>query len=511
MATEGSGQTPRLGKFSFDPSSGALSRQGETVFLRPKAQALLSHLIRNTGRVVSKSELLDAVWPEVTVTEDSLTQCVRELRKALGDKAQTLIRTVSRRGYMLAVASGPDFTTDAPVVAVLRFGHATDDPTEAAIADGFAEDILNGLGRFRSVTVLARNTSFAVSAEARQEWRTLGNKLDATYLVDGDIKRFGGTFHIWVRLTEASRGVQLWSDRYQAQGTEIFSVQNDIAYRIVSRLVSRLEDAGLRQISTKPTDSLAAYELVLRGIAALRGYRPQDNEDARTLFEAAVKKDPNYGVAQSYLALSQVIIGGYAMACTELLAGALDLALKGVILAPEEPRCHRILAIVRLYLRQHAAAEQHVRRSLDLNPYDADTICQMGYLLTMRGRPLDGLAWMDRAVRLNPIHPDWYHFDRSMAFYSISEYRSAATELERVPLLGPGARVRLAASYAQMGELEVARQHLGVAVAAGFSPLDYVKNGIAFEHAADIEHVVEGVTKASAEAERSHMSSSTMG
>jgi tetratricopeptide (TPR) repeat protein len=125
----------------------------------------------------------------------------------------------------------------------------------------------------------------------------------------------------------------------------------------------------------------------------------------------------------------------------------------------------------------------------------------MGYLLTMRGRPLDGLAWIDRALCLNPIHPDWYHYDRSVALYSIGEYRSAATELERLPLLGPGARVRLAACYAQMGELQIAKQHLGAAAVAGFSPLDYVKNGIVFEHAADIEHLVEGVRNASAQAE----------
>jgi TolB-like protein/Tfp pilus assembly protein PilF len=496
MATGASVQACRLGKFSFDPNSGALSLDSETIFLRPKAQALLSHLVRHAGRVVSKSELLDVVWPDVTVTEDSLTQCIREIRKALGEEAQTLVRTVSRRGYMLAVASAPDLRTDAPVVAVLRFAHGTGDPTEAAIADGIAEDILNGLGRFRAVTVLSRSTTFRVSANAAQVWRTLGEELGAGYFVDGDIQRSGETFLIRVRLTDASREVQLWSDRYEARDAEIFSVQNEIAYRIVSRLVSRLEDAGLQRTSAKPTNSLAAYELVLRGIAALRGYRAEDNDNARNLFEAAIEKDPHYGVAHSYLALSQLIIGGYAMASTDVIAGVLDLALKGVTLAPEDPRCHRILAIVRLYLRQHDAAEHQVRRSLDLNPYDADTLCQMGYLLTMRGRPLDGLAWMDRAVRLNPIHPDWYYYDRSIALYSIGEYRLAATEIEKLPLLGPGARVRLAACYAQMGEPDIAKLHLDAAAESGFSPLKYVKVGIAFEHAADTEHLVEGVTKA---------------
>lgn len=207
MATEAPGQTPPLGKFSFDPSSGALSRHGETVFLRPKAQALLSHLLQNTGRVVSKSELLDAVWPEVTVTEDSLTQCVRELRKALGDEAQTLVRTVSRRGYMLAVASGPDIATDAPVVAVLRFGHGElnmVDPHQCHLSRQlFVLRATEPVTRYLLLTpcVNSRQAGRDGSAQAARSvrrivpwWEIVGSFCDGGFFIGGDDANLGAGF-----------------------------------------------------------------------------------------------------------------------------------------------------------------------------------------------------------------------------------------------------------------------------------------------------------------------------
>ncbi len=495
--------TPRqdfhFGGFTLDLRKGMLLRADEPVLLRPKAYALLAHLARNIGGVVSKSELMDVVWPGVTVTEDSLTQCIREIRKALGDERQDIVRTISRRGYMLAARADADGGfAGQPTVAILRFRNETDDPAQTPIVDGFAEDILNDLARFRTVTVLGRNSSFAVQRDSSLDARAIGERLGADYLVEGAIRRSEKRLQVTVRLLDAPGDLQLWSERYEAEGTEIFAVQDEIAHQIVNRLVARLEDAGLHRSARKPPASLAAYELLLRGVARLRGYAPEDNENAKLLFEAAIEKDPDYGLAHAYLALSRVILGGYALASPTVLADALHLACKSVTLDPEEPRCHRILTIVRLYLRQHEPAERHIRRSLELNPYDADTVAQMGYLLTMRGRPLDGLAWMDRAVRLNPLHPEWYHYDRSMALYSIGEYRAAAEALERLPILRPWTRARLAACYAQLGELETARRHLAAAnqIDPSFSPLNYARNGVAFENPADIERLVQGITVA---------------
>jgi TolB-like protein/Tfp pilus assembly protein PilF len=496
MPTGMAPQTYRFGKFTLDLHKGVLLRAGERVFLRPKAYALLLHLARDMGRVIPKSELMDAVWPNVTVTEDSLTQCVSEIRKALGDDGQDLVRTITGRGYLLEGGSEVEGAFEnQPSVAVLRFRNESNEPDQIPIVDGFTEDILNGLARFRTVTVMARNSSFAFSPDTSLDWPSIGKRLGADYLIEGAIRYSADRIVIAVGLIEAAGAIRLWGERFEAKTAEIFKIQDEIAHRVVSRLVALLEDAGRNRAARKAGSNLIAYELLLRGVALLRGYRRGDNEDARALFEAAIAKDPTYGLAHAYLALSRVIIGGYAFASDVVLADALDLAVKGVTLAPEEPKCHRILALVRLYLRQYEPAEHHLRRSLELNPYDADTVAQMGYLLTMRGRPLDGLAWMNRAVRLNPIHPDWYHWDRATALYSVGEYRAAAAALERLPLLAPLGRVRLAACYAQVGELNAARRHMAKATetASGYALEDLVRIGAAFEHPADVQHLIEGI------------------
>src|SRR5215510_3585326 len=145
MSQAGSGQVLTLGDCQFDRSRGLLLRNDELVPLRPKAFALLDHLAANCGRVIGKSDLIAAVWPGIFVTEDSLTQAIRDLRKALADDDQRTIRTIARRGYLLAPAdAAPEVQDGLPVVAVLRFTNDGDSQSEPVV-DGFTEDVMGGL------------------------------------------------------------------------------------------------------------------------------------------------------------------------------------------------------------------------------------------------------------------------------------------------------------------------------------------------------------------------------
>jgi TolB-like protein/tetratricopeptide (TPR) repeat protein len=498
MSQLGSDQVLALGDCRFDASRGLLLRDDEPVPLRPKAFALLAHLAANCGRVVGKSDLIAAVWPGIFVTEDSLTQAIRELRKALADDDQRTIRTVARRGYLLAPANRePESRDGQPVVAVLRFandGTASEEP----IVDGFAEDVVNGLARFRTVTVLARNSTFTFASDAASDWAAVGRQLRANFVVRGCLRFSADALEARISLIDAANGSMLWSENFSASGSGIFGVQEEIAYKIVNRLVMRLDDAGLARSAAKPPANLAAYELLQRGLVRLRGYRRDDNIAAKAFFERALAKDPHYALAHSYVALADLAIGGYGEAPPDVIAAAVDRANLAVTLAPEEPRCHRVLALANLWAHEHQAAEYHLRRSLDLNPYDADTVAQMGYLLTMRGRPIEALTWLDRAVRINPIHPDWYHYDRAMAFYSAGDYQSAIDSHSKLPATAPWRLTRLAACHAQLGNFVEARRLVAEIrrIAPGCSPMEYARQCAVFEHAADIEHFAEGVAKA---------------
>jgi TolB-like protein len=496
MQTETVGQVFTFGGFTLDLQKGLLHRDNAPAYLRPKAHALLTHLAQNIGRVVPKAELMDAVWPGIYVTEDSLTQSIREIRKVLGDEKQELIRSISRRGYMLAALTEPQVEAGAqPIVAVLRFRNETGDPAQVPLVDGFAEDIINGLARFGTVTVLARNSSFTLASEARSDWSVARTRIGADFLVEGTIRRYDNRLRVSVNLIDAANLAQLWGDRYDVDGDEIFSIQEDIIERIVGRLVTKLDDAGVMRAAQKPVTSLAAYELTLRGVAMLRRNHPDDIAAARELFERAIAKDPAYGLAHAQLAFSMVMIGGYGWAPVEVLTQAQAHATRAIMLARDQPAGHRVLSFIQMYLRDFAGAEHSLKRAIELNPYDAESVDQMGYLLTLRGRPTEALAWFDRAVRLDPLHPPWYNFDRSLALYALGDYVAAAAAIEPSPSLPPWMRTRLAACYAQQGDMASARTHAAKIndLDPDFSPVNYAKGGVAFEHQGDTRHFAEGV------------------
>jgi TolB-like protein len=494
-------QLHHFGPFKVDERQGSVSKDGQSVFLRPKAYALLIHLARNIGRVVPKAELMDAVWPGIYVTEDSLTQNVREIRKALNDTEQSLVRTITRRGYMLAAPETPELgDTAQPIVAVLRFRNegADGDRWDDSLVDGFAEDIIGGLGRFGSVTVLARSSSFAFASYAEPEWSAVAARIGADYVVEGSIRRSGSRAQISVNLVEAAKSLQLWSERYTAEGLDIFGVQLDIAQQIVTRLVSRLDEASLHRAAVKPAANLAAYELVIRGAKSLRAFTESPKGEARALFEQALLRDPDYGLAYAYLALEAVIFGGLGRTPLPILTESRRQVAKCISLSPEQSIGHRVMSLVRLYFREHAGAEEDLRLSLKLNPCDADAVEQMGFLMIMRGRPVEAIDWIDRAMLLNPLHPHWYDFDRGLAFYVLGEYRKAVEVLERSHGFLAWTPTLLAACYAQLEERDAAVRSVKSIFEANpnFSAAAETRGAIAFERASDIEHLAEGVETA---------------
>jgi tetratricopeptide (TPR) repeat protein len=180
------------------------------------------------------------------------------------------------------------------------------------------------------------------------------------------------------------------------------------------------------------------------------------------------------------------------------LRDAASLAMQGIALAPDQSKGHEVLAVARLFLREHAAAEHEARQSLNLNPCDADALNGLGYVLALRGRPLEALAWFDRAVKLNPMHPQYYNNDRAVAQYLLGQYQEAADTLTRSARRAPWIRTRLAACLAQLGEDDAARaEALRISEEdPTFSPVAYVESGVAFEHPSDREHLAEGVWRA---------------
>ena len=213
----------RFDHFVLDIGRGALAKDGVECQLRPKSFILLQYLVENSGRVVSRDEIMEAVWPGLFVTEDSIAQCIKDIRRALGDDQRSLLRTLTRRGYLFAgpvetgapdptvtvpavaeiSASGADPTQsehsipqvgperrlpDKPSIAVLPFTNLSGDPNEDYFSDGITEDIITELSRFSELFVIARNSSFTYKGKA-VDVRQVGRELGVRYVLEGSIRR----------------------------------------------------------------------------------------------------------------------------------------------------------------------------------------------------------------------------------------------------------------------------------------------------------------------------------
>lgn len=485
-----------IGEFRLDAAAGLLSRGSEVVPVRAKTFAFLCHLARNRGRVVTKEELFEAVWPGLFVSEDSLTQCASELRKLLGSGPDSLLRTVPKRGYLLASdvsRVGPATEQAFPSIAVLPFRNRAANGADDAIIDGMVEEITFGLARFKSLLVIASRSAFAFPADHRPDLAEVGRNLGAEFIVEGSALRQAGQLSVAVTLSHASSGRRVWGSQFDFAETDLFAMNAEIAATIISRLVSNIDRAILQELA--PPASLAVFENFARGVAFLRGYGAGVNERARAHFRKAIEIDPDCALAHAYLALSEVIIADYSAAPRDVLEAARDRVALAITLEPEESRCYRIMGLIRLYLREHAAAEQFLRRAGNLNPYDADAIAQLGFVLTMRGRPQEGAAWLRRAIALNPLRPYWYDSDLAYALYCLGEYERAAEIFSAAPDMGIIHRMWLAACQAMSGHGELAAasfEKIGEEIAA--QDIDqFARDWTEFEHEADLEHFRHGL------------------
>jgi adenylate cyclase len=317
---------------------------------------------------------LDVTWEDLG--EQSLKNIARPVR---------VFRWASGvRAPAAAAAKLPPAILDRPSVAVLPFDNLGDQTGETYFSDGITEDIITGLARFRSLTVIARNSSFAFRGKA-VDLTEIGRRLGASYILEGSVRRAANRVRVTAQLIEAATGAHVWAERYDRDLDEVFAVQDELARSIVSTLVGRIQDARLQQSLRKPTSSLAAYDCVLRGVASFRGFGESANQKAYEMFERAVALDPQYAQAHAYLAMAYLALHGHAAAPPEVLDTAFAIASRAIELDPQDSNGHRVVGLVWMYRRDFDSAEHHYRRALELSPDDPDRRMGLGYLLVMRG------------------------------------------------------------------------------------------------------------------------------
>lgn len=481
----------RFGDHLLDLDRGLLLCGDAPVHLRAKSFALLAYMAARPGRVLEKAALLDAVWPEVTVTEDSLTQAIRDVRKVLGEGA---IRTVPRRGYVFEPTAKAEAAAP-PRIAVLPLATLSPNPDDRLIADGLIEELTRGLGRFGQLSVVARHSAFQLRPESVPP-EAAARRLGVRYFVAGTARRLGNRLTLGIALAATDDGRELWSETLELSSETL----SQIAVGLPNRIAARLDIDVRRRIeaSGAMTGSPDAYALFAAGVGLLRTYGPDVNTRGKALLERAIARDPGFALAHAYLGLAELMIAGYDLAPPEVIATGLAHVRRAIEIAPEEARCHWVAALIRHFAKDHAAAELHSAQAMTLNPSDADILMIHGYILALRGRGEEGLALMRRAEALNPLHPPWYHTDFAHVCQLMGRHEDVVARLGCLPVLSAFGEMQMAASLAALGDTAGARTHLDRAaeLEPGWDPVREAESWREPERAEDRAAFVERVRRA---------------
>ncbi|MDU6325067.1 winged helix-turn-helix domain-containing tetratricopeptide repeat protein [Bradyrhizobium sp.] len=428
--------------FCLDAERRELTRGSQLVAVGPKVFDLLLYLVRNRDQVVTRDDLLAAVWDGRIVSESTLTSHVNAVRRAVGDsgKEQRLIRTISRKGLRFigevrqdeVGASAADAARshssagdqqptlslpDAPSVAVLPFRNLSGDPGQEYFADGIVEDIITALSRIGWLFVIARNSSFTYKGRTVNE-QQVGRELGVRYVVEGSVRRSANRVRITGQLVDATTGTHVWADKFEETIGDLFELQDQIATSIVGVIASQLERAEIERARRKPTGNLSAYDHYLRAMPHLyRGTREAIDE-ALPLFEKALSLDPDFASAHAMAAWCYCLrkINGWMTDQSREYAEGIRLARSAIELGRDDA-----VALTRAgHTLAHLAGDLEgavalLDRALLLNPNLAAAWFLGGFLRVLCGNSESAVEFFSRAMRFSPLDPEMFRMQAGMA------------------------------------------------------------------------------------------------
>ncbi len=411
-----------FGDFKLDPDRFDLSHSGVPVALEPQVLSLLIHLVRYRDRMVTKDEIVAAIWQGRAVSDASISSRIRSARQAVGDSGekQTVIRTVHGRGFRfvadvtatrpatvaskVAASETPAHPGGRPSIAVLPFKPLGMVPDLVILADAIPHEIIEALSRLRWLAVIARGSSFRFRQD-NADMDLVSTALAARYVLSGIIENANRTIAVTLELTDTSSREILWADRLVAPVDEI----GDLRARIVAHLVAALEtyiplnEARLAALGDlENLDAWASYHV---GLGHLYRFTAADNALAQSCFERAVRADPQFARAHAGLSFTSF----------------LDAFLR---LTPDTSSAVR-------------SARLHAERSLELDALDPFANFTMGRSFWLTDEPEVAADWLSRATTLNPNYAQGFYasaFTAMLKGNAPVTFAALDTSLELSPL-----------------------------------------------------------------------------
>ncbi len=409
----------------------------------------------------------------VCVSDDVYRQVEGKLDIGFEDLGEQSVKNIAKPVHVYRIVDGArkpvgaardgvplPAKSDRTSIAVLPFVNMSKDPEQDYFSDGLTEDIIIELGRFHSLFVIARNSTFGYKGQAANAQQVAG-ELGADYVVEGSVRRAGDRVRVTAQLIDSNTGNQLWAQKYDRQLDDIFAVQDELTRAIVATLPDRVSAADLKRIKRKPTEQMVAYDYFLHGRDLHHAFTKEANSQGIRFLEKAIELDPNLAPAWAWHAcsLGQAWIRGFLPDDPDLWKNTISSAQRALELDEEDSECHRILCEINLFQRKFDASCYHNDRALSLNPNDPLIASQRGYLFAYMGKAEEGVDWINMALKLDPAHPEHYYANLGIALHAANRYDEAIDVLKRVPRLPASHQPYLISSHAHMDQMDEAQKN----------------------------------------------------
>lgn len=432
--------------YRLDANERVLLRRGEPVPLTPRVFDTLLYLVRHSGKMLEKDELMRKIWPDAVVEENNLNQNISTLRRTLGESRgqNRFIVTVPGRGYRFApqviehTPTGETFDAKAlQTIAVLPFVNISADPENAYFCEGLAEELLNALARIEGIKVAGRTSAFVLGGK-NTSINEIAAALSVKSILQGSVRRSGNRLRITAQLVNASDGFQLWSERYDREMRDIFDVQDEITLAVIDALKVQLLGKEKTALLKRHTDNTEAYHLYLKGRYFWFKSTPQEFRKSREYFQRAVEADPDYTLGYFGLASFYGFASSWGMMPPHEGWPRMEAAtMKALALDDTLAEVHHGLAALRwVYYRDWDGADQAFRRAVELNPQIAAIHSHYSIFLSVIGRIDEAIAEGRLALKLDPLSIR-LHRNQAARFYNARRFDEAVRQYGEALELDP--------------------------------------------------------------------------
>jgi adenylate cyclase len=350
---------------------------------------------------------------------------------------------------------------DKPSVAVLPFDNMSGDPKQDYLADGISENIISALSKISRLLVIARNSTFTYKGKPVKV-QQVSEELGVRYVLEGSVQKSGSRLRVTAQLIDAIKGNHLWSEKYDRKLNDLFVVQDEVTKEIITALNVELTQGEQARTAARGTDSLEAYLKVMQAREHAYRHNVESNASAQKLAQEALALDPKYATASRILGVTHMhdIFLGRSKSPKQSLGKAIKLVKKAIELDDLDGYNHVVLGFMLVLIRQYDKAVAEGERAVALDPNVADIYGWLGTIYRYVGRWEDAVVVYEKAIRLNPIPPNFYLYGLGLSYAWTGRYEEAVTEFKKATHNHPDSvyvRLFAAAVYSLAGRDEEAR------------------------------------------------------